>query len=57
MSSDDGESFSYFGRLSSTPTTGYVAGYYKYWSNGTDRIDFVATEAHPRDNDNSLWHG
>jgi hypothetical protein len=36
---------------------GYVAGYYKYWGNGTDRIDFVGTEAHPRDNDNNLWHG
>jgi hypothetical protein len=36
---------------------GYVAGYYKYWGNGTDRIDFLGTEAHPRDNDNNLWHG
>jgi hypothetical protein len=36
---------------------GYVAGYYKYWGNNTDRIDFVGTEAHPRDDDNSLWHG
>jgi hypothetical protein len=56
-STDNGDSFSYYGRLSSTPTTGYVAGYYKYWGNGVDRIDFVGTEAHPRDNDNNLWHG
>ena len=36
---------------------GYVAGYYKYWGNNTDRLDFFGTEAHPRDNDNSLYHG
>jgi hypothetical protein len=34
-----------------------VAGYYKYWGNGVDRIDFVGTEAHPRDFDNNLYHG
>ena len=56
-STTDGQSFSYYGRLSSTPRVGYVAGYYKYWGNGTDRIDFLGTEAHPRDNDNNLWHG
>ena len=56
-STDDGQTWSYYGRLTYTPLTGYVAGYYKYWGNNTDRIDFVGTEAHPRDNDNSLWHG
>jgi hypothetical protein len=34
-----------------------VAGYYKYWGNNEDRIDWLGTEAHPRDNDNSLYHG
>lgn len=57
ISEDDGASWQYGGRLSSTPQIGYVAGYYKYWGNGVDRIDFVGTEAHPRDNDNSLYHG
>ena len=57
VSSDAGSSWKYYGRLTAQPTVGYVAGYYKYWGNGVDRIDFVATEAHPRDNDNSLWHG
>jgi hypothetical protein len=57
MISTDGSSWEYGGRLSSTPQVGYVAGYYKYWGNNTDRIDFVGTEAHPRDNDNSLYHG
>lgn len=56
-STDDGKSWSYYGRLTASPQTGYVAGYYKYWGNGTDRIDWVGTEAHPRDDDNSLWHG
>jgi hypothetical protein len=56
-STDDGETWSYYGRLTYTPLTGYVAGYYKYWGNNTDRIDFVGTEAHPRDYDNNLWHG
>jgi len=56
-STDDGATWAYYGRLTYTPLTGYVAGYYKYWGNNTDRIDFLGTEAHPRDNDNSLWHG
>lgn len=57
VSADAGSSWDFYGRLSSTKTIGYVAGYYKYWGNGVDRIDFVGTEAHPRDADNSLFHG
>ena len=57
ISKDNGASWSYGGRLTSTPQVGYVAGYYKYWGNNTDRIDFLGTEAHPRDFDNSLYHG
>jgi hypothetical protein len=56
-STDNGATWSYYGKLSSSPQVGYVAGYYKYWGNNTDRIDFVGTEAHPRDFDNSLYHG
>jgi hypothetical protein len=56
-SNDDGASWQLGGRLTSTPQVGYVAGYYKYWGNNTDRLDFFGTEAHPRDNDNSLYHG
>jgi hypothetical protein len=56
-STDNGANWSYYGRLTSTPQMGYVAGYYKYWGDNTGRIDFVATEAHPRDVDTSLWHG
>ena len=57
VSSDNGATWQYGGRITFTPQVGYVAGYYKYWGNGVDRIDFFATEAHPRDNDNNLWHG
>jgi hypothetical protein len=57
VSTDQGASWHYAGRLTSTPRVGYVAGYYKFWGNGIDRIDFVGTEAHPRDVDNSLYHG
>ncbi len=56
-STDDGATWNYFGRLTSTPITNPNAGYYKYWGNGKDRVDFVGTEAHPRDYDNNLWHG
>lgn len=56
-SQDDGDSWQLGGRLTATPQVGYVAGYYKYWGNNTDRLDFFGTEAHPRDNDNSLYHG
>jgi hypothetical protein len=57
QSTDGGNSWKFYGRLTSTQTVGYVAGYYKYWGNGVDRIDFVGTEAHPRDQNNNLWHG
>jgi hypothetical protein len=56
-SADNGQTWSWYGRLTSTKQTGYVAGYYKYWGDNAGRIDFVGTEAHPRDDDNSLWHG
>jgi hypothetical protein len=56
-STNDGQSWGYYGRLTSSKQVGYVAGYYKYWGNNTDRIDFCGTEAHPRDFDNNLWHG
>jgi len=56
-SEDGGKSWKLGGRLTSTPRVGYVAGYYKYWGDNQGRLDFFGTEAHPRDNDNSLYHG
>jgi hypothetical protein len=57
VSEDGGESWDYAGRLTASAQQGYNAGYYKYWGNGVDRIDFFATEAHPRDADTSVFHG
>lgn len=57
-SDDQGNTWTYGGRLSSQPTSlGYSNGYYKFIGNGVDRIDFICTEAHPRDYDNSIYHG
>jgi len=58
ISDDRGQSWSYGGKLAYTEeTVGYVNGYFKYASNGTDRIHFIATEHHPRDFNNSIYHG
>ena len=35
----------------------YSNGYMKFCSNGRDRIDFITTEAHPRDYNNGVYHG
>ena len=56
-SDNDGETWTFGGRLTASPQQGYNAGYYKYWGNGVDRIDFFATEAHPRDANTSVFHG
>ena len=32
VSSDNGDTFSYYGRITETPANGYVRGYYKYWA-------------------------
>lgn len=58
VSADHGQSWSYGGLLTEPDVSiGYVNGYFKYWSNGVDRIDFVATEHHPRDYNTSIYHG
>ena len=58
VSDDGGASWAYGGKLTYTEeTVGYVNGYFKYATNGVDRIHFVATEHHPRDYSNSIYHG
>lgn len=63
VSDDDGASFTYGGRLLSwnTELTNGLGGggrpYLRYASNGTDTIHFIATEDHPRNYDNSVYHG
>jgi len=57
VSTDQGDSWSYGGKLLTESRLGYVNGYTKYASNGADRVDFITTEHHPRDFDNSIYHG
>lgn len=57
VSDDLGQSWSYGGQLTSGQTTGYSNGYFKFASNGVDRIYFAGTEQHPRDFNNSVYAG
>ena len=57
ISGDMGDSWSYGGQLTRSGNVGYNNGYYRYWGNGANRIDFVFTEYHPRDYNTSLFHG
>jgi len=54
-----GETWEYRGILSLPPKGGraYSNGYVKFSSDGLRRIDFIITEAHPRDYNNGLYHG
>jgi hypothetical protein len=58
VSTDLGATWKYGGLITKPDSSiGYVNGYFKYWSNGTDRIDFICTEYHPRDYNTSIYHG
>ena len=57
ISTDFGNTWNYGGELTTNDNVGYVNGYFKYWGNGVDRIDFICTEYHPRDYDTSMYHG
>lgn len=56
-SDDFGDDWHYGGQLTSNSSHTYNKGYYKYWGNGIDRIDFILTEQHPRDTSTSIYHG
>jgi lysophospholipase L1-like esterase len=56
-STDFGDTWKYGGKLLTNDRVGYVNGYTKYASNGADRIDFITTDHHPRDFNNSIYHG
>lgn len=56
LSTDQGESWTYGGQVTRSEDVGYVNGYFKYASNGVDRIHLIATEAHPRDYNNGIYH-
>jgi hypothetical protein len=57
VSYDMGDTWTFGGKLLTLDRVGYVNGYVKYASNGVDRIDFITTEHHPRDFNNSVYHG
>jgi len=53
ISEDEGETWSYGGRLLSYAGRPYV----RYTSDNHYRIHFITTEGHPRDSNNSIYHG
>lgn len=58
LSTDEGETFALSGQLTRPNlTSSYSNGYFRYASNGVDRIDFIATEHHPRDFNTGIYHG
>ncbi|MFF1881865.1 BNR-4 repeat-containing protein [Pseudarthrobacter sp. NPDC058196] len=57
VSEDDGTTWRFGGKLFTRPKIGYVNGYTRYCGNGTDRIDLITTDHHPRDFNNSIYHG
>ena len=57
VSEDNGSTWSYGGKLFTRPKIGYVNGYTRYAGNGADRIDLITTDHHPRDFNNSIYHG
>lgn len=61
VSHDDGDTWTFGGRLLTRKKIGYVNGYARYASGtrfGTDdRLDLIITEHHPRDYGTSIWHG
>ena len=57
VSDDDGGTWHFGGKLFTRPKIGYVNGYTRYFGNGTDRIDLITTDHHPRDYNNSIYHG
>ena len=56
-SDDWGDSWSFGGKLCQGNGSSYSNGYTVLAGNGTDRIDFMITEHHPRNYNNSIYHG
>jgi hypothetical protein len=58
VSTNLGDTWRYGGQLVEPDgVVGYNSGYFRYSDNGRDRIDFICTEAHPRDIQTSIYHG
>lgn len=56
VSDDEGDTWTFAGKLFDRPKIGYVNGYCRYAST-PDRIDVITTDHHPRDFNNSIFHG
>ena len=58
-SDDWGVTWKYKGRINSAaiPHATYSNFYHKFAGNGVDQIDWIGVENHPRDNNNSVYHG
>jgi hypothetical protein len=56
LSTNFGETWAYAGEMTTNASVGYVNGYFRYHDDG-QRIDFICTEFHPRDFNNSIYHG
>lgn len=60
VSDDDGTSWRYGGKLHTGPGGNDQTSqrpYVKYAARGTGELHFVTTDGHPRDEDNSVYHG
>jgi hypothetical protein len=56
-SDNNGVTWQYMGMLNDLSASGYSNYYHKFRSNGVDRIDFIGCEQHPRNYNNSIYHG
>jgi hypothetical protein len=56
-SDNNGVTWQYMGRLNDLSAPGYSNYYHKFRGNGVDRIDFIGCEQHPRNYNNSIYHG
>ncbi|QDU71443.1 BNR-4 repeat-containing protein [Mucisphaera calidilacus] len=60
VSSDRGDTFRYGGKLLTGPDGNTARGqrpYMKYASHTPEKLHFLLTDGHPRDEDNSIYHG
>jgi len=55
ISRDNGGTWAFGGRLLTTPES--ARPYLRYAGNGEDEVHFIATDGHPRNCPNSLYHG
>lgn len=56
VSDDHGDTWAYAGKLFDRPKIGYVNGYARY-ADGPGSLHVLVTDHHPRDHDNSIYHG